>query len=187
MPRPRLRRGDRRLAAGWTLTAGTETLTGDNLYSGATTINGGTLKLSGTGSIAASPATSSTTPPSISRRPAGASIKTLSGTGNVTLGAQTLTLSKMPRPHSAGRSTAPAGLTLEAAGTETLTGDNLYSRRDHDHRHGTLTLSGTGSIAASSDGAIDGRYLRYPGDLGRPDATLLGCTGEQAASAMPRR
>src|SRR6202040_3976631 len=82
-------------SGGLTLTAGTETLAGDNLYTGVTTINGGTLKLTGTGSIADSSDVIDDATFDISGTSAGASIVTLSGTsaGTVTLGSETLTLS----------------------------------------------------------------------------------------------
>ncbi len=67
---------------------GTETLSGVNLYTGATTIGRGeTLALSGAGSIANSSDVADAGTFDISATTSGASIMTLSGNGTVTLGA----------------------------------------------------------------------------------------------------
>ena len=118
-----------------------------------TTINGGTLKLSGSGTIADSSGVTDDGTFDISGT-SGASIKTLSGTGSVTLGAG-LTLSRMPRPRSRGdRQLGRA----DADGQDrTLTGDNLYSGATTING-GTLALSGTGSISASSDVVDDATF-----------------------------
>ncbi len=156
---------------GLTLTAGTETLTGDNLYTGATTINGGTLKLSGTGSIADSSDVVDDGTLDISATTSGASIVTLSGTGTVDLGTQTLTLSDASTTFS-GAIDGSGGLTL-TAGTETLTGDNLYTGATTINS-GTLALSGTGSIADSSDIVDDGTLDISATTSGASIVTLSG-------------
>src|SRR4029077_8846613 len=78
---------------GLTISAGTETLSGADTYTGVTTINGsGSLALSGSGSIAASPGVTDDGTFDISGTTSGASIKKLTGSGTVTLGGETLTL-----------------------------------------------------------------------------------------------
>lgn len=82
------------------------------------------------------------------------SIVTLSGSGSVTLGAKTLTLSAAAGTFS-GVISGTGGLYV-ATGTETLTGANTYS--GITSISGTLNLSGAGSIANSSSVAVNGTF-----------------------------
>ncbi len=78
---------------GLQLTGGTQALSSVQAYSGATTIGGGTLSLTGGGDIAASSQVIANGTFSIAGLSgAGTSIQRLSGTGGVDLGAKTLTL-----------------------------------------------------------------------------------------------
>jgi autotransporter-associated beta strand protein len=91
--------------------AGVFTLTGSNTYSGATTINGGTLALTGAGSIANSSGVNIANAAGafdISGTTAGATITTLSGvtSSDVVLGGETLTLSNASSTYN-GTSAAP--------------------------------------------------------------------------------
>jgi autotransporter-associated beta strand protein len=124
---------------------GTLTLFGNNTYSGATTITAGTLALSGSGSIASSSGVADAGTFDISGTTSGASIKTLSGAGNVTLGTQTLTLSNASSTFS-GDIGGTGGLTL-TTGTEILSGINDYSGATAING-GTLVVNG--SIANST-------------------------------------
>ena len=139
-------------AGGLTVAGGTETLTGANSYTGATTINSGaTLALSGAGSIAASSGVAANGTFDISGTTSGASITTLSGTGGVTLGARTLTLTNASTTF-AGVIAGAGGLTV-AGGTETLTGANSYTGATTINSGATLVIgaNGTsGSIAGTS-------------------------------------
>ena len=105
---------------------GTTTLTAVNIYSGATTINAGTLALSGTGSIAASSGVTDNGTFDISSTTAGASIKNLSGAGIVTLGNQTLTLTDASGTFS-GAIGGSGGLTKQGTGLFILSGTSTYS------------------------------------------------------------
>ncbi len=132
---------------GLTISGGTLTLTGTNTYTGATTINAGTLALSGTGSIAQSSGVAVAGTFDISATTAGASIKTLSGAGTVTLGGQTLTITNGSTTFS-GAIGGGGGLTV-SGGAQTLSGANGYFGAT-TITGGTLALSGTGSILSST-------------------------------------
>ena len=105
--------------------AGTTTLTAVNTYAGATTISAGTLALSGAGSIANSSGVIDNGTFDISATTAGASIKNLSGTGIVTLGNQTLTLTNASGTFAGGIG-GNGGLVKQGAGLFTLSGTNTY-------------------------------------------------------------
>ncbi|RDS78904.1 hypothetical protein DWU98_20505 [Dyella monticola] len=134
---------------------GTTDLIGDNTYSGTTTISGGTLELSGSASIARSASVIDNATFDISNTTSGALITSLSGTGTVNLGTQTLTLTQASGSFS-GAINGGGGLTLEA-GTETLGGNNSYNGMTAING-GTLMLSGAGSIAHSSDVVDSGTF-----------------------------
>jgi len=81
---------------GLVVTGGTQTLSGVNGFTGATSLAGGaTLALSGAGSIAASDGLANDGTLDISGTSAGARLKTITGTGNVVLGSRTLTVDTM--------------------------------------------------------------------------------------------
>jgi len=105
--------------------SGTLTLTANNTYTGATTITAGTLALTGTGSIAASSGVRDDGVFDVSATTAGASIESLSGSGMVNLGAQTLTVVAATDTFD-GVIQGTSGLTL-TGGTETLTGANTFT------------------------------------------------------------
>ena len=142
-----------------TVAGGTQTLTGVNTYTGATTINAkATLALKGAGSIATSSGVADNGTFDISQTNAGASIKTLSGNGLVSLGgsAQTLTLTAAAADTFSGviadggiKSGVGGNLTV-SAGTETLTGVNTYTGATTVNKNAALLLVNGGSIATSS-------------------------------------
>ncbi|MDH2344372.1 autotransporter domain-containing protein [Bradyrhizobium sp. SSUT77] len=131
----------------------TQQLYGTNTYTGTTTIaSGGELDLisfgGGDGSIATSSNVIANGFFDITGLSGGTSIKSLSGSGNVNLGANTLTITNGNGTFAGviGDGGAGGGLTL-AGGTQTLTGVNTYS--------GVTTVNGgklvvDGSIVSAS-------------------------------------
>ena len=153
---------------------GTETLSGIDTYTGATTIGSNeTLALSGSGSIAASSGVADSGIFDISATTAGASITTLSGGGNVTLGTKTLTLTKGNDIFS-GVISGSGGLTVDGTGTETLSGIDTYTGATTINSGATLALSGSGSIAASSGVADSGIFDISGTTAGASIVTLSG-------------
>ena len=137
------------------LGTGTLTLSGTNTYTGATTIDAGTLALTGAGSIAASNEVFLSNTGAIfdiSGTTAGASIVTLNGIAgsNINLGSQTLTI-------TAGDGTkiyygtigGSGGLTV-SGGIAELGGTNTYTGVTTINTGQILGLLGTASIASSS-------------------------------------
>ncbi|PSJ56456.1 hypothetical protein C7I85_24570 [Mesorhizobium soli] len=133
---------------------GTLTLIGANGYTGGTTINAGTLALSGLGSVASSSGVSIADNGrfDISATTSGAGIQSLSGGGNVWLGGKTLVLTNASGTFSGA--IAGTGSLLLAGGTQTLSGTNSYTDMTAISAGATLALSGTGSISSSSVVAV---------------------------------
>jgi fibronectin-binding autotransporter adhesin len=136
--------------------SGTTTLTGTSTYTGLTLIEGGTLALSGNGSIASSNEVYDAGTFDISNTINGTSITSLSGNGNVNLGAQTLTLTNAYLEFD-GVISGSGGLTVGAGG-ETLGGINTYTGATTINAGATLALTGTGSVASSSDVIANGTF-----------------------------
>ncbi|WP_338827573.1 autotransporter outer membrane beta-barrel domain-containing protein [Bradyrhizobium sp. 27S5] len=129
-------------SGGLTLAGGTETLSGANTYSGLTTISGGTLALAGAGAISNSSHVVANSVFDISGLTgAGTSIQSLAGSGNVALGAKTLTLTNASDTF-AGAIKGTGGLAL-TGGTQILSGINSYS--------GATTVSGGTLRAGAAD------------------------------------
>ncbi|WP_142053413.1 autotransporter domain-containing protein [Achromobacter sp. SLBN-14] len=165
---------------GITLNAGTQTLTGNNTYSGATTINGGTLALTGNGSVAASNVVVDNGTFDISGATAGASVTGLTGSGAVTLGSRTLTISNAASAFG-GNIGGTGGLTV-GGGKQTLTGANTYTGATTISPGATLAINGAGSIAASN-GLTNQGTLDISGTAAGASVTSLSGSGNVALGA----
>jgi len=130
-------------------TGGTLTFTTPQTYTGLTTINAGTLILSGNGSIANSSSLSVGGTFDISAT-SGTSIKSLAGSGGVTLGAAPLTITSGNGTFS-GVISGSGGL-IVSGGTQILTGANTYGGGT-TITGGTLQL-GNGTTTGSITGDI---------------------------------
>lgn len=138
------------------------TMASVNTYTGATTIDSGTLALSGNASIAASSGVTVTGVGGvggvfdISSVTAGTSIKSLSGGGAVRLGGQTLSLTNADATSAfEGVIDGTGGVHL-VGGRQTFTGVNTYSGATTIDNGAVLALTGTGSVASSSGVANNG-------------------------------
>jgi len=143
-------------SGGLTVAGGSEWLGGaDNSYTGTTTINSGaTLALVDAGSIASSSGLVNNGTFSIASTTNGATITDLAGSGSISLGSQTLTLSNAHGAFS-GVIGGTGGATL-AGGTETLGGANTYTGTTTVNSGATLALSGLGRLSSSSAVIADG-------------------------------
>jgi outer membrane autotransporter protein len=131
-----------------------------NTYTGATTISGGTLALSGAGNIAASSVVTANSVFDISAAAADPSIRSLAGSGAVSLGARSLTLTAANDTFS-GAISGSGGLTL-AGGHEILSGTSSYT--------GATTITGgelqvDGSLAGSAVTVAGGGTLSGSGKV----------------------
>ncbi len=136
-------------AGGFHVASGDEALLGANGYTGVTTIDGpAVLILAQSGTIASSAGVVDNGLLDISPAINGATITTLSGAGEVYLGAETLTLSKAADTFSGG--VFGSGGVHVAGGDEVLTGFNGYTGATTVDQGAELALARGGSIAASS-------------------------------------
>jgi autotransporter-associated beta strand protein len=160
---------------GLAVAGGTQVLSGANSYTGATTIGAdGTLALSGSGSIALSSGVAANGVFDIAATDKGAQIGTLSGSGAVLLGGQTLTLAQA-ESEFAGTIHGSGGLAI-AGGYEVLSGANTYTGATTVAQGAMLVLTGAGSIAQSSGVQADG-YVDVSGVDQGPQLTSLSGSG----------
>ena len=162
-------------------TSGTLIMTAVNTYTGTTTVMGGTLALSGDGSIATSRQVDlhNTTIFDISGVTANSSlITTLKGDAGVSvvLGAKTLEITSA-RDTFEGVISGDGGVKIDG-GTQTLMGVNTYTGKTQIASGATLALTGAGSIAASASVNADGTF-----DIsGTSGASILSLAGASSGS-----
>jgi len=142
-------------SGGLTVNGGTETLSGNNSYTGITTIGtNGTLAISGAGSIASSSTVTDNGVFDISKATGDVKITSLSGSGNVKLGGNSVILTNASDTFS-GVISGTGGLTVNG-GTEKISGSNSYTGvttigLTTGTTAATLAITGAGSIATSSN------------------------------------
>ena len=152
---------------GLTVSGGTEILSGANTYTGATTITAGVLALSSTGSIAATTGIAASGTLDISAAAGSINAASLSGSGTVILGANSLALNNADGTFS-GAITGTGGLTLNG-GTEILSGANSYSGNTVINA-GTLQLGRALATGAITGNVTDNGTLAFD----RSDTYVFG-------------
>ncbi len=129
---------------------GTFTLSGANTYTGATTINAGTLTLGAANRIADTSAMTVAGGATFNLNNFAETIGSLAGAGNVTLGTGTLTTGGNNTSTTySGVMSGTGGLTKAGTGLFTLSGANTYTGATTINA-GTLQLSGGSAIANTS-------------------------------------
>lgn len=140
--------------------AGTLTLTSTNTYTGGTTINAGSLALSGNGSLAATGTlnlANTGTAFDISQATANQTVGALSGVNGsaVNLGARTLTFGDATDQTMSGLVSGTGALVKQGTGTQSLTSANTYTGGTF-LKYGRINLGNNdalGTDALSMDGA----------------------------------
>ncbi|MGV3653585.1 MAG: autotransporter outer membrane beta-barrel domain-containing protein, partial [Noviherbaspirillum sp.] len=162
-------------SGGLTIAGGAQTLSGATYHTGATSIGeGASLSLSGSGGIANSFRLVDDGVFDISSTSAGASIQSLSGSGAVLLGDQTLTLTNAH--DTFGGSLSGGGALVVAGGTQTLGGNNTHTGGTAVAHGATLSISANANLGAAGSGlALDGGTLKVNGDVAMArDIALTG-------------
>jgi autotransporter-associated beta strand protein len=160
---------------GMTVGAGTESFTGNNTYTGATTINSGAnIVLTGTGSLATSSDIVDNGTLDISGTSAGTSIVTLSGNGLVILGGENLNVTDGSTTFAGVIEDPPGGSLTISGGAQTLSGTNTYTGETLIDSGASLLLIGTGSISDSSEVVDNGTFDISGTSAGATIITLAG-------------
>lgn len=160
---------------GLSVTGGKQVLSGTNLYNGVTTVGPqSTLALRGKGSIATSAGVVVDGLFDISETTEGAAITTLSGSGTVDLGGQTLTLTAAKDTFAGSIVNSPRGSLTVAAGQATLSGVNTYTGQTTVAADAALVLAGEGAIAQSDRVLVDGYFDISGTGAGASITTLAG-------------
>ena len=160
--------------------SGNLVLTAANTYTGATTINGGSLALAGKGSLSSSTAVSlvsGTTFDISGINATGQTIASLAADTNtsVVLGAKNLKVGDSNNTTVAGVISGDGGsLTKQGSGTLTLTGANTYTGAT-TITNGTVALSGDGSLADTSP-------VNITGSTGTFDISAINASSETIGS-----
>ncbi|WP_144637440.1 autotransporter-associated beta strand repeat-containing protein [Bordetella genomosp. 13] len=166
--------------------AGTLTLTGDQTYSGGTTINAGTLALGGGGSLAA---TGSVTLGAagatfdISGSGADQTIGALSGVAGtaVALGAQDLAFGDATNQTFGGTIGGTGGIVKQGSGTQTLTGANTYTGGTTINA-GTLAIGTGGSLGAQGTVTLANAGTAFDISGATTSQTIGGLAGAAGSS-----
>ncbi|WP_294197536.1 autotransporter domain-containing protein [uncultured Sphingomonas sp.] len=158
---------------GVSVTGGTQQLAGANTFTGRTVIaSGATLGLAGDGSLATSSGVTARGTFDIAPHNGDATIRTLDGAGNVTLGANKLILTDAVDRFD-GTIAGTGGVSV-TGGTQQLAGANTFTGRTVIAQNAALGLAGDGSLATSSGVTANGTFDIAPHN---GDATIRTLDG----------
>ena len=139
-----------------TLSSGTQTFSGINTYTGTTTIDlGSTLLLSSVGSISDSSEVSILGGLDINGLSSGTSVQAISGLGNISLGANTLTVNGGTQKTFDGSISGSGGLIIENSSNLALSNAHTYEGFTSIDSGSTLALISNGNISTSSEITIN--------------------------------
>lgn len=160
------------------------TLTGTNSFTGLATVQpGAELALAGTGSIATASALALGGVFDIAARPGGASLRALTGDGQVLLGAHPLRLTAAQGGFG-GQISGAGGLFLDA-GSTVFTGANGFTGPTSIAAGASLGLAGAGGIAGSSQVLVDGSFTVQGSSPGASLQALSVRAGGTARAEAP--
>ncbi|MCP5127842.1 MAG: autotransporter-associated beta strand repeat-containing protein [Gammaproteobacteria bacterium] len=156
---------------------GTITLTGNNSYSGATTISAGALIASAASGAISDSSVVTVEGAGALRLALDETIGGLAGSGAVDLGTSTLTVNQSSDTVFSGSIEGSGALTKTGAGTLTLSGSNMYSG-DTTLTAGGLTISSGAALSDSSAVTMNGGTLTV--QIAETIGNLSGASGEIA-------
>ena len=155
--------------------SGTTTLSGANTYTGATTVNAGTLATSAADKIADTSDIVINAGGTFSLGGA-ETVASISGAGNIALGANTLTTSSSSSSTFSGVISGAGGLTKAGSGTLTLSGTNTHSGSTTINA-GTLQIDGNianSGLVINSGGIISPGTTAAADSFGTSSITING-------------
>ena len=159
---------------------GTLTLTGNSSYTGATLVDSGTLAVGAGGSLASSSGVGLAAGSTLDLSAAGnQTVGALNGAGGtVNIGGNTLTLNGSGNGSFSGVIAGSGALVKDGSGTQTLTGNNLFTGGTAIN-DGTLILGPGGSLAAGSSTSVSGNGVLDVSAAGDQTIANLGGDGGQ--------
>lgn len=163
---------------------GVTTLSGNNTYTGATTVSAGTLRMGVANALGNTTAVSLTNVAGVSLDLDGfnQSIGSLAGGGNVNLGAGSLSLGSNNTSTSyAGVISGTGAVTKLGTGTQTFSAANTYTGGT-TVQSGTLALSGAGNLAASAAVALTGAGASFDISAANADRTIGALSGAASST-----
>jgi autotransporter-associated beta strand protein len=145
--------------------AGTLTLNGSNTYTGATTVNAGTLAIGASDRIADT-SNLNVVGGTFNLNNFNEALGSITGSGNITLGSGTLTTNSSSNTTFSGVVSGAGGAIVKnGAGALTLTGDNTYTGATTINA-GTLIVNGNNTAATGAVAVASGATLGGNGRIG---------------------
>ena len=142
------------------LGASTLTLTGENTYSGITTVAAGTLRTGATGAFSSNSVHNIASDATLDLSGIDSSLGGLSGSGTVSLGSAALSVNQDTSTTFSGTLSGAGTFTKVGAGTLTFSGNNTHSGGT-TLSAGTLALGSAGALGTSGQISFNGGTLQF--------------------------